>query len=306
MIFVRITVWLIYFFICIKIDDSIKNKLKINFKTFKPVLRFSIWISIANVIGPIISYSDRIIIGGVISTAALTYYSTPYEIVTKLLLIPGALVGVLFPLFSASFTSIPDKAIDLFAKGVKYIFLIIYPLVFFIVAFSFEGMHLWLGEAFAQKSSTVMQFLSIGILMNSLSLIPNTFFQGTGKPQVPTLLNLAELPIYIFGMWFMISNYELEGAAFFYMIAATFDALIMYYLANKSFGVKFKTVFSATFFIAFILLLFLFMTIQLLLLKIVLSLILLSTFIFCVWQFFLSIEEKRIFISRIKLLNLKS
>ena len=306
MIVVRISVWLIYLYMCLKSDYLIKSNFKISFKTIKPVLKFSIWISIANVIGPIISYSDRIIIGAAISTAAITYYSTPYEMVTKLLLIPGAFVGVLFPVFSASFAITPEKALNLFARGVKYIFIIIYPMVFIIVTFSYEGMQLWLGKAFAEKSFMVLQFLSIGIFMNSLSLIPNTFFQGTGKPQIPTLLNLAELPIYIFGMWFMINRYGIVGAAFFYMLAATFDAFIMYFLAYGKFGVKFKSVNTLIFFIIFLLLLFCITVIKLFVFKIVLSLLIITVFIFSIWRFFLTVEEKKILFSRMRLLNLKN
>ena len=305
MIVVRISVWLFYLYMCLKCDHLIKSNCSISFKSFKPVLKFSLWISIANVVGPIISYSDRIIIGAAISTASITYYSTPYEIVTKLLLIPGALVGVLFPVFASSFAIKPQKAMNLFTRGVKYIFIVIYPIVFIIVAFSFEGMQLWLGKAFAEKSSMVLKFLSIGILMNSLSIIPNTFFQGTGKPHIPTLWNLSVFPFYIFGMWVMVNTYEIQGAAFFYMIIASLDAFTMYYLAHKNFGVNFQSLNALIFFISFVLILGFIGAIQLLMLKIILSLILLTIFILSIWRFFLNDEEKRIFILKIWLLNLK-
>ena len=305
MIVIRMIVWMVYLYLCLRINNSIKSDIRINIKSFKPVFKFSVWISIANVVGPIISYSDRIIIGGLISTAAITYYSTPYEIVTKLLLIPGALVGVLFPVFSSSFATAPEKAKSLFAQGVKYIFLIIYPAVFLVVAFAFDGMQIWLGEIFAEKSTIVLQFLSIGILMNSLSLIPNIFFQGTGKPHIPTLLNIVELPFYILGMYLMIINYGIKGAAIFYMSAAIFDAVMMYFLAYKVFGVKFKSLSSVSFLIIFMLMLFVMISIQGVLFKIVLSAVVMFTFVFCVWKFFLTVEEKRIMVTRIRSVNLK-
>ena len=306
MVIVRLLVWIIYLYLCIRVNPTLINNIKISFKNFKPVLKFSIWISIANIVGPMITYSDRIIIGGVISTAAITYYSTPYEVVTKLLLIPGALVGVLFPVFSASFAIIPEKSKSLFMRGVKYIFLVIYPLVFLIVVFAFQGIEFWLGNEFAENSSLVMQLLSIGILMNSLSLIPNIFFQGTGKPHVPTLLNMVELPFYIFGMWYLVVNYGIKGAAFFYMSAAAFDALVMYFLAYKVFGVKFNSNNSVAFFVSSILVLFILISINIFIVKIILSIIILFTFIFCVWYFFLTVEEKRFLVSKVKLLNIKN
>jgi len=303
MIFVRLIVWVTYFYLCLTVNNSIKNNRMISYKVFKPVLKFSIWISISNIVGPIISYSDRIIIGGAISAAAITYYSTPYEVVTKLLLIPGALVGVLFPVFSASFATVPEKAKELFAKGVKYIFLIIFPVVFLIVTFAYDGLNIWLGETFATNSTSVMQFLSIGILMNSLSLIPNVFFQGTGKPHVTTLLNLIELPFYVVGMWLMILNFGIKGAAFFYMVAAAFDAIIMFFLAYKVFRLKFISVFTMIFLTVCVFLLFIMITVQGIVLKLILSLVILISFVYCIWKYFLTEDERIFFVSKIRSLE---
>jgi O-antigen/teichoic acid export membrane protein len=304
MIIVRLIVWVTYFYLCLTVNSAIKNNLTIRFKIFKPVLKFSIWISIANIVGPIISYSDRIIIGSAISAAAITYYSTPYEVVTKLLLIPGALVGVLFPFFSASFATVPAKAKELFTKGAKYIFLIMFPAVFLLVTFASDGLNIWLGEKFAANSTSVMQFLSIGILMNSFSLIPNVFFQGTGKPHIPTLLNLVELPFYVFGMWLMISNYGIDGAALFYMIAAAIDAFIMYFFAYKVFRLRFNSVFPVIFLVACILLLLIMITVQGIVLKLILSLIILVSFVYTVWKYFLTEDERIFFVSKIRSLKL--
>ncbi len=45
-------------------------------------------------------YLDRFVIGAAIALPAVAYYSAPYEIVTRLWLIPAALAGVLFPAFA--------------------------------------------------------------------------------------------------------------------------------------------------------------------------------------------------------------
>ena len=239
LIIVRLVIWLLYLLQCFKINKDISNKIDFNLNSIKPVLRFSIWITIANIVGPIILYSDRFLIGALISATAITYYATPYEVVTKMLLIPGALVGVLFPVFSASFLNSPDISKKIFLRSAKFIFLIIYPVVFFLVMFSYEGIELWIGEKFAINSSLILQLLSIGILMNSISMIPNNFFQGIGKPKIPSLINLAELPVYVFIMWFSIQSYGIKGAAAAYLVMATIDAVSMYIVANKLYKIKF-------------------------------------------------------------------
>jgi O-antigen/teichoic acid export membrane protein len=299
-IIVRMIVWSLYLLHCFKVNRNIKKETQINFSSVIPVLKFSMWITLANVVGPVILYSDRFLIGALISAAAITYYATPFEIVTKLLLIPGALVGVLFPVFSSNYFYNPDQAKRLFLRGVKFIFLIIYPFVFLAVTFSYQGLELWLGEKFAQNSYLILQLLAIGILMNSISMIPNNFFQGIGKPKIPALINLFELPFYICVMWFSIKNYGIRGAAAAYLTMATIDAVIMYIVAKKSFAIKFgSNIIALSFFIMIAALIVPFLLNELIP-KTIFAFIYILCFLIIAWKYFLSKEEKFFLVSKLK------
>jgi O-antigen/teichoic acid export membrane protein len=301
LIFIRIVIWLLYLFQCFKINKKIKNGFDFNFNLLKPVLKFSAWITAANIIGPIILYSDRFLIGSIVSAKAITYYATPYEIVTKLLLFPSALIGVLFPIFSARFFIDPDSAKNILLRGIKFVFLILYPAVLLIVTFSYQGMQLWLGEKFAFNSSFILRLLAIGILMNSVSLIPNNFFQGIGKPKIPTIVNLIELPFYILIMWFMIKNYGIKGAAFAYMVAAIMDTIIMFTIASKKFSIKFISRFNTFSILSMIFGLTFPFCVTNLFVKTAFVCIFLSMFLILTWKYLLSKQEKIFLISKLKL-----
>ena len=300
LVLIRVLIWLWYLQLCIRTNPRIKSKGVLDFKSIKPVIKFSAWISLVNVIGPVILYSDRFIIGILISATAISYYAVSYEIVSKLLLISGALVGVLFPVFSASYFSNPEVSKKIFLRGIKFIFLIIYPIVFLMVIFAFEGMGLWLGEKFADNSALVLQLLAIGILFNSISSIPNNFFQGTGKPKIPALINLIELPFYLLAMWLMIKHWGIQGAAITYMIAAAADTLIMYAVARNKFKITFGSVSNFLIFFLMIIILFVPFFINSLQYKIIFALIILSLFVIVGWKHFLTVEEKLFFKSRFR------
>lgn len=304
LVFIRIIIWIIYLLYCFKVNNDFKKQIKFDFDSIKPVLKFSAWITIANIIGPIILYSDRFLIGALISAAAITFYATPFEIVTKLLVIPSALSGVLFPVFSASFFSKPEVSKKILIRGIKFIFLIIYPSVFLLVTFSFEGMKLWLGENFAMHSSLVLQFLAIGILMNSLSLIPNNFFQGIGRPKIPTLINLVELPFYLIIMYLSVKFSGITGAAVAYMFAATADAIIMYTVANRIFNLKFDSNSTTLLIILIIMMLIIPFILNGIILKTIIAVVFLSSFCLIAWKHFFSDEEKSIVISNLKMIYL--
>jgi len=301
MILIRIFVWVLYLYQCFVINDSIKRKIVFKFDSVKPVLKFSMWITIANIVGPIIVNSDRFLIGALVSATAITYYATPYQIITKILLIPGALLGVLFPIFSASFQSDPSIARKIFLRAVKIIFLIIYPTILLVVTFAYDFMQLWLGEKFALNSSLVLQLLAIGILMNSISIVPNNYFQGIGKPKIPTLINLIELPFYITVMFLSIKGAGINGAAMTYMVAASIDAFVMCTAAYMMGVLKIK--------LKYIIILFLFLAISLSVpfmlnvfyIKIIFTIGIISIFSMVTWFYILSTDERILLINKLKI-----
>jgi O-antigen/teichoic acid export membrane protein len=240
---IRIIIWLIYILICLRLNRTLLNQITFSIIKIKPLLKFSMWISIANIIGPFLLYSDRFILGIQVSTVAITYYSTPYEMISKLLIIPSSLIAVLLPVFSAKFSRNSDTTKEIFITASKLIFIVIFPIVFIVILFSNELIYLWLGNDFALNSTFILQLLAVGILMNCLSLIPNIFFQGAGLPKIPTLINVFELPFYLTFMWLAISFWGTIGAALVYMTMAAVDAFLMYFFAHRIFKIVFPKVF---------------------------------------------------------------
>jgi O-antigen/teichoic acid export membrane protein len=299
----RITIWILYLLQCFKINNYLKIKIGFRKELIVPVLKMSGWTAIANIAAPIIIYLDRFLIGGLISASAVTYYATPYEVVTKLWVIPAALVSVLFPIFSSSYSYNPELSKKLFSKGIKFIFLFLYPIVFLLIVFSHEGMDFWLGEKFSQNSSLILQIFSIGILINSIAYIPFHFFQGIGKPEIPAKINLIELPIYLLLMWFFIVNMGIIGAALVWLFRIVIDAFILFYISNKTIHSISSSKLSIFIFSVMISLLIFPIIINNIILKLFFGFFILLSFSITTWKFFLNNEEKTFLISKIKLIN---
>src|SRR5207244_12311400 len=105
-----------------------------------------------------------------VSLAAVSYYATPYEIVTKLSIVPFALATVLFPAFSFSSTMDDQGNLaHLFDRSLTHVMLLLFLPSLLMVALANTGMRLWLGEAFASRSSFVLQLLSIGVFANGIA-----------------------------------------------------------------------------------------------------------------------------------------
>ena len=140
-------------------------------------------------------YLDRFLVGALVSVSAVAYYTAPFEIVTRLALIPSAVSGVLFPAFAMSLAQDRQRTKQLLSRGVKYTFLAVFPIVLFISAFAPEILRFWLGAAFAEHGGTVLRWLCIGIFANCLAQMSFALLQSGGRPDIPTKLQLIELPM---------------------------------------------------------------------------------------------------------------
>jgi O-antigen/teichoic acid export membrane protein len=229
----RLIAWVAHIVICLNAMPTLRHKLTIKTTLIAPILRFGGWITVSNIISPVMVYLDRFFIGALISMAAVAYYVTPFEMVTKLLLVPISLAGVLFPAFTTTLTKDPKRTGLLFDRGLKFVFLLLFPVTLLIVTMAREGLDLWLGVDFAQNSTRVLQFLAIGVFVNSIANLPYNLVQSAGRPDLTAKLHLMELPFYLLAIWWMINQFGIEGAAMTWLTRILIDAVVLYFISRR-------------------------------------------------------------------------
>lgn len=219
--------------LCLWTMPALRKGISVRFEALQPLLRFGGWITVSNIIGPLMVSFDRFLIGGLMSVTAVAYYSAPYDAVTKLWIIPGALTGVLFPAFATAAGGGGERTKLLFKTGVKYTLIALFLPAFLIVLFAEEALTLWLGADFGENSTRVLQILAVGVLVNSLAQVAFALVQGHGRADLTAKLHLCETPFYLAGAWWAISVYGLEGAAAAWTIRASVDAIVLFYFSTR-------------------------------------------------------------------------
>jgi len=233
LVFARVAACAAQLILCLRTVSGLRHARWPRFRTVVPLLRFGSWMTISNVISPVMVSLDRFLIGALTSMAAVAYYSTPYEAVTKLLLVPAALVGVLFPAFSRSFVEDRARTARLFRLGVKALGVALFPLCLLAAAFAREGLTAWLGTAFADKSTLVLQLLAIGVFVNGLANVPFALIQGIGRPDVTAKLHLVELPLYLSALWWLVHLWGIVGAAAAWLARVALDSLLLFLVTHR-------------------------------------------------------------------------
>lgn len=174
---------------------------------------------------------DRFVIGATISMAAVAYYATPYEVITKLWIVPMALVGVLFPAVATGMASDREHTVSLFGRAIEYMIVLLFPVTLIVVTLARDGLGVWLGEEFAKNSTSILQWLAVGVLINSVAAVPFALLQGMGRPDLTAKLHIIEFPLYLGMLWYLLRSYGVFGAAIAWVVRIVVDTALLFYMS---------------------------------------------------------------------------
>ena len=228
----RCAVWTASLVLCLSTVPELRHRPEMNFDLTRRLLHFGGWLTVSSVTSPLMVYFDRFVIGSMISVAAVTYYSVPYNVVTKLWIISGALAGVLFPAFASALTVDRARAAALFDRGIKYIVLAVFPATLLMTAFAPEALGLWLGADFARHSAAVMRLLTVGVFVNCLAQLPYALVQAANRPDLTAKFHLAEVPIYFLTLWVMVPRLGIAGVAVAWTARVVIDTIALFLAAG--------------------------------------------------------------------------
>jgi O-antigen/teichoic acid export membrane protein len=193
------------------------------------------WMSVSNLISPMMVYFDRFVLAALVPARAVAWYATSQEAMLGARLIPGALAGVLFPKFAAaSDASTEIQVVNLYAHGIRIVAALMLPLCVLAATCAYDGMRLWMGDAFAENSYRVVEIIAVGLFANSIAQLPYAWLQGVGRSRITAQIHLAELPIYALGLYFCVGQWGIIGAAWMWTFRISLDCLLLLIMAVRS------------------------------------------------------------------------
>jgi len=222
-----------YLFLCFRTIPGLRSSFRVSRASLGPLATFGGWIMITNVTGPVFGYIERFMIASLLSVSLLTFYSAPYELVSKLLIFPMSVVPSLFPYFSYHGSRKSSEVSEMTSRTLKYLLLLLTPPVAIFLFFAKDIMQLWLGPQFAQASTVVLQLTTLFCFVSAFAYVPYTSVQALGRPDLKAILDLIALPTYGVVAWWLIKHDGINGAAFAKLIVTVADCAILFMFAFK-------------------------------------------------------------------------
>lgn len=233
LIVLRLLTWGLHIFAVHKTKILLASHRFFDVTWLKPLFQFGGWMTVSNIIGPFLYYLDRFFIASVLGASAAALYVAPYELITKMLIVPAAISGVLFPMFSKQWVSNPEDSAKKLSQGIFYGAILLVPASIVLSFFAPEWLEFWLGPTFAETGPAVVTWLSIGILFNSAAQILFSKIQGAARSDWTAKLHIAELIPYLGLLWISLNLWGIAGAAFAWTARVFIDLLGLMYFGKR-------------------------------------------------------------------------
>lgn len=188
------------------------------------------WITVSNFLNPLLTTMDRMLIGSVLNAEAVAFYTLPFNLVSRVSVVPGALSTSLFPKLSRG--NREDRG-RLASEAVVGLAAVMTPLVVSGIVGLPIFMQLWVGETFAAHATPVGTILLLGIWINGLSYIPYSHLQASNRPDITAKFHALELVPFLAILWFGVHYFGLIGAAWAWTLRVTMDALLLFAVAGQ-------------------------------------------------------------------------
>lgn len=223
----RVIAMIVYYRQTIRIRPELREPRWLQRMHVRPLLSFGGWLTVTNIVGPIMTYLDRFFIGAILGLQSVAYYVTPYDVLSRMQMLPQAIIGVMFPAMTMAHHSDRERLNVLYRQTARVIYwpvLVITTSCFLIAP---EALQLWLGEEFRVASTPVVHWLAAGLAMNGLARPALTMLQSAGRPDLTAKAHLFELLPYLSLLWYLAHQFGISGVAAAWAVRAAADMVIL-------------------------------------------------------------------------------
>jgi O-antigen/teichoic acid export membrane protein len=201
-----------------------KHKVAYDASMVRVLLTFGFWVTISAFFAPLMTMIDRFVIGAFVSAAAVSAYAVPYNLGDRLCVIGNAAGSALFPRFSSLGK---DETSELAYKSERVLLGTMVPVSIVAIFLVRPFISVWVSPEFSMKSAPAGVILMAGIWLDAVSRIPLYALRGQFRPAAVAKIDLMVLLPYWLCLYWMISNFGIEGVAAAYVFRVGLNYLLL-------------------------------------------------------------------------------
>lgn len=198
------------------------------------LMTFSGWVFLANISAFVIFQFDRLMLGALASVSEVTYYAVPSSMASYLYAAAVSLGAIVIPAAGDLIARGERLPVErLYRRASRLSLLFVGSVGIPAIVFAHPLLELWLGRAFAAKSSLTLQVLVLTFVFFSLTIVPYNVLVAGGFPRIVGVLNLCIAAVNVVLIFVLIPPYGATGAAFAYLVSVLLFPLFIWYAETR-------------------------------------------------------------------------
>jgi O-antigen/teichoic acid export membrane protein len=187
------------------------------------LLSFGAWVTGEGLLVPILLSAEKLAIGWFRTATAVSVYMIPFNILSRLLMLPQSLAAALIPRFAKID---PREADQTSRDGLRNLELLATPISIFAILALKPFLTVWIGSALASECAPVGIVLIAGFWFNSCNHVPYARLIGTGRPDLVVKLILVQILPYLALLYVTVRYAGVVGAAAVWSTRAAVELLL--------------------------------------------------------------------------------
>ncbi len=193
---------------------------------FAELFRFGGYLSLTDLLAPVLSNFEKLVLSRFVGASALTYYMVPFRAIQRISLVPSALSRALFPRLSELVGGAGEGHVWRAAvRATEVLLWLLLPMFAVILIGGDELLGLWMGGDFAAQAAGFLPWLACGWLINMLAWNTIAALHAFGRTDVHAYLYAVEVVLFVPAVFLAVSRFGLKGAAVAWFGRVTFDAV---------------------------------------------------------------------------------
>lgn len=207
------------------------------FDALREILGYSGWVAVSAALGPALGSIDRFVVGGVVGVTGLGFYTGASEAANRFLLIPATAFAALLPALTLTHArGARDRALEATRAARRQLAALLLPLCLALFVFAPAILRVWLGPDFASAAGSALRVLAVGVFFGGLAHLPMALLYGSGRPDLPAKIHLAEVWIHIPLTLALVRGWGITGAAMAWTIRCGADWLLYEWVSRRAIG----------------------------------------------------------------------
>lgn len=197
---------------------------------------FSAYAYLSKLASTMHQHGDKLIIGALAGPVALTFYTVPATLASRILGLTYRLSSVIYPRASAlAATDRMDELRKMYLGAMRHVTYINLVALGMIVLGGDEFLRRWVGEGFVEKGYPVLVLMTLALLADSLTNIPSLVNDALGHPRITGRFALGRGLIGVALVYVGVASSGIVGAAAGHLLASILLSVgFLWYVHGRS------------------------------------------------------------------------